>query len=402
MNTSKNIAAETIARASLSAAPRRQNGMARFFLPALGLLTALVSTGCVVDTEHGDSDPRLAQEETQEETTESELALTDSLADRVQIITGATDEREGWGGGATGGASGTIYHVTNRKDSGAGSLRDALESPSPLWIIFDVSGTIELESTVDVKSNKTVDGRGKQIEIKTKNDHTTAFAIHGQQNIILLNLEFDNGWLNYTTDSEGADAINIVSSHDIWIHHCEFLQWSDGAIDIKPLMDGAGIVYNVSVTWSRFRKVFQGMLWEGDQLSLGHSVCDDVFTRCPKIVGGKAHSYNNYIASWGSQAIQHAESGGQLYSQRNIFDPGGQKKVNQRNGDASNKIELDNNEAPSNVVFDGGSNNVDATFKAQSQSNANVDVCSTSSCWTALKDRLLNGDAAHAAAGNSL
>ncbi len=70
-----------------------------------------------------------------------------------------------------------------------------------------------------------MDGRGQQIEIKTKDDFTTPFSIEGKQNIILLNLEFDNGWLNYTTDSEGADAINIVDSHDIWIHHCEFLQW---------------------------------------------------------------------------------------------------------------------------------------------------------------------------------
>lgn len=45
---------------------------------------------------------------------------------------------------------------------------------------------------------------------------------------------------------------------------------------------------------------------------------------------------------------------------------------------------------------------VDSAFKTQSHSNAKINVCSTAPCWAALKNRLLNGDSVHAAAGTSL
>jgi pectate lyase len=390
---------ELIARSSrdASAAPRRRHAMARGLLP-LGLVTALVSTGCLAGTNPGDDEPLLVGGKTGT----AELALGDTLASRVTIITGKTDEREGWGKGATGGASGTIYHVTNLQDAGSGSLREALEASGPRWIIFDVSGTIALQSSVHVKSDKTVDARGKQIVIKASDQGTTAFTIESQHNVILINLEFDNDWPAFDMDSEGADAINIVNSHDIWIHHCEFLQWSDGAIDMKKDTDGDAN-YNVSVMWSRFRKIFQPMLWEGDQLSLGHSVCGgQVNARCPKIIFGRVHSYNNYIADWGIAAIQNAKSGGQLYSQLNMFEPGNTNEVNKRDDPETDKIENDGDHAFHTVKFLGGSNLVDSIFKAQSHSNAKFDVCSTDSCWTALQNRLLNGDSVHAAAGNSL
>ena len=65
---------------------------------------------------------------------------------------------EGAGRYATGGRGGTVYHVTNLNDSGAGSFRDAVSASNRI-IVFDVGGTIELSGDVVVKGNNTIAGQ---------------------------------------------------------------------------------------------------------------------------------------------------------------------------------------------------------------------------------------------------
>ena len=63
----------------------------------------------------------------------------------------------GFGAGATGGTGGSVVHVTNLNDTGAGSFRDAVSAGHRV-VEFDVSGYVRLSSAVSVASNLTIDG----------------------------------------------------------------------------------------------------------------------------------------------------------------------------------------------------------------------------------------------------
>ena len=65
---------------------------------------------------------------------------------------------QGWGRFATGGRTGSVYHVTNLNDSGSGSLRDAVSQPNRI-VVFDVSGVIRITSRIVFKNNLYVAGQ---------------------------------------------------------------------------------------------------------------------------------------------------------------------------------------------------------------------------------------------------
>lgn len=57
---------------------------------------------------------------------------------------------EGYGANSFGGRGGKLYRVTNLNDSGPGSFREAVEAQGPRTVIFDVSGSIHLQSGIQI------------------------------------------------------------------------------------------------------------------------------------------------------------------------------------------------------------------------------------------------------------
>ena len=107
-------------------------------------------------------------------------------------------------------------------DDGPGSLREACRKKEPLWIVFEVSGTIHLNSYLSVSSYKTIDGRGKKIKFTGK-----GLRLKECEHVIICNLEFEGG------RGHDVDGIQIKpNSKHIWIDRCTLRDYDDGLIDI--------------------------------------------------------------------------------------------------------------------------------------------------------------------------
>ncbi|RVW49384.1 putative pectate lyase 4 [Vitis vinifera] len=129
---------------------------------------------------------------------------------------------EGFGRLAVGGLHGPIYSVTTLADDGPGSLREGCRRQEPLWIVFEISGTINLSSYLSVSSYKTIDGRGQRIKFTGK-----GLRLKECEHIIICNLEFEGG------RGHDVDGIQIKpNSRHIWIDRCSLHDYDDGLIDI--------------------------------------------------------------------------------------------------------------------------------------------------------------------------
>ncbi len=135
----------------------------------------------------------------------------------------AFPEALGFGAQVTGGRGGTVYHVTNLNDDGAGSFRDAVSQGNRI-VVFDVGGIINIKTAVSIKSNITIAGQTAPGE---------GIAIHGgklstgkQSNIIIRYLRIRPG---ENTASEKDDALNLYDSKNVIVDHCsvELAPWNN-------------------------------------------------------------------------------------------------------------------------------------------------------------------------------
>src|SRR5262249_35082619 len=110
---------------------------------------------------------------------------------------------EGFGALATGGNGGEVYHVTNLDDSGPGTFRDAVSHPNRT-IVFNVGGTIHLESNVIASSDLTILGQTAPGDGITLYGRSISFS--GCTNIIVRYLRIREG----IAGDKGKCSINIV------------------------------------------------------------------------------------------------------------------------------------------------------------------------------------------------
>jgi len=155
----------------------------------------------------------------------------------VLTFTSAVDssEYQGFGAATPGGSGQPVYRVTNLRDSGPGSLRDAV-SRGHRYIVFDVGGEINLSSRIHVRGSYiTIDGfTAPRPGITLKGWGLYMWGNDGAHNIIVRGIRVRNS---------AGDGLHVSKrAHDIVIDRSSVAFAGDGNIDIT---EGA---YNVTVS----------------------------------------------------------------------------------------------------------------------------------------------------------
>ena len=221
---------------------------------------------------------------TAELSTASDSPVIESNTEQQLAFEGA----EGLGRFAQGGRGGDVYHVTNLEDGGEGSLRHGIESMSgPRTIVFDVSGTIFLESRLTVETPYlTIAGQTAPGDGITIANHT--FQIHNTHDIIVRYIRMRAGDLDIANSSPDThDTFAIRWSHDVIVDHVS-MSWG---------IDETFATYqseNVTVQWSIISESlsnsyhskgphgYASLNW-GGSISLHHNLIAHHDFRMPKL-----------------------------------------------------------------------------------------------------------------------
>ena len=209
---------------------------------------------------------------------------------------------EGFGRFALGGRGGKILFVTNLNDKGPGSLRAAIEVQGPRIVVFKVSGTIKLESSLRIKhpritiAGQTAPGDGiclrKYPLIISADDAVVRFIR------VRLGDEADNK----------VDGIDVSDAQNVIVDHCSVSWTLDEAVNTYH---GAK---NVTIQWCLISESLHNSRLQqghGFAASLGgvntsyhHNLLANNAGRNPSIAGEKSNPTinldfrNNVVFNW--------------------------------------------------------------------------------------------------------
>jgi pectate lyase len=152
---------------------------------------------------------------------------------------------EGFGANAVGGRGGAVIEVTNLNDDGPGSFRAALDASGPRLVVFRVGGTIELDSSIEIRNpyitiaGQTAPGQGITLKNSPRNAKTP------------LKIETHDAIVRYIRSRPGSNPNET------------------GTLDAITIANEFGDVYNVIVDHSSFS-------WATDEVSNVYYAAHDI------------------------------------------------------------------------------------------------------------------------------
>lgn len=246
---------------------------------------------------------------------------------------------EGYGRYTKGGRGGKVYHVTTLEDNNQpGSFRYAIEQSGPRTIVFDVDGTIHLNSILKLRNDfvtiagQTAPGDGICIA-----DYPFEISAN---NVIIRFMRFRPGNKHVLVDgADGWDGLGALDKRYIIIDHCS-VSWS-----IDECLSISGCSYT-TVQWCLVSQSLvnsghskgahgYGGNWGGEYSSYHHNLLAHHTSRAPRLgprpttqMNEQMDMRNNIIYNYAGEGCYGGE-GMNVNIVNNYYKPGpGNKYTN--------------------------------------------------------------------------
>lgn len=208
---------------------------------------------------------------------------------------------EGFGRFACGGRGGSVYHVTNLDDSGAGSFRDAVSMPGRT-IVFDVAGVINIKTKIAAQPRITVAGQTAPGEGIVVYGTGVGFA----DSSIIRYVRFRGG-INM---ARGACTVTADNAKDVIFDHVtvEWGRWDNFHIKGTSNITLQYCLIGEPIDPQRFGALFE----DPHNVTVHHCLWIDNHSRNPKAKAGIEY-INNVVYNWGVNGLVGGHSGADHY-----------------------------------------------------------------------------------------